>query len=108
MPSWPLADDIGSTSGKRAKQKELVENVGPSAPEEAFSWPSFKPCKVWAHHKLRTQLLTNLQRGALGTSEFSGMGSEMEILKQLDTALEIAGASEVFLRTIDPRSNFNG
>ena len=32
------------------------------------------------------------------TSDFSGMGSEMEIVKQLDTALEIAGASEVFLR----------
>ena len=42
------------------------------------------------------------------TSDFSGMGREMEILKQLDTALEIAGASEVFLRTIDPLSNFNG
>ena len=39
LPSWPLADDIGSTSGKRAKQKELVENAGPSTPEEAFSWP---------------------------------------------------------------------
>ena len=30
------------------------------------------------------------------TPDFSGMGSEMEILKELDTALEIAGESEVF------------
>ena len=76
-----------------------------------------------------SQLLTNLQHGALVTSDFSGMGSEMEILKQLDIALEIAGASEVFLSitgaesfyqvkrqiqgiggivAIDPLSKFNG
>ena len=90
-----FSDDIGCTSGKRAKQQDLVENVGPSTPEVAFSWPTFKLSQSWSHHKLRTQLLTNLQPGALVTSDFSGMGSEMEILKQIDSALEIAGASWV-------------
>ena len=77
-----------SASGFQPRAAVPLARKGPQSVQEAFMWPERKLQQVCKDPDRERRLRSLLQSGVLASSDFSGMGGDREIMRQLDLVMQ--------------------